>query len=105
MPSNDTENIYSTPFNEGEAQPIPATRISYDNTDSGLTADDVQGAIDEVASIAASKMQYIAVSTATNIFDLIQDAEVVESTRHMQQISQTVQIIYQHFWVLVSMLE
>lgn len=49
MPSNDTQNIYSTPFNEGEAQPIPATRISYDNTDSGLTADDVQDAIDEIA--------------------------------------------------------
>lgn len=49
MPSNETQNIYSTPFNEGEAQPIPATRISYDNTDSGLTADDVQDAIDEVA--------------------------------------------------------
>lgn len=49
MPTNNTENIYSTPFNEGEAQPIPATRISYDNTDSGLTADDVQSAIDEVA--------------------------------------------------------
>ena len=49
MPSNDTQNIYSTPFNEGEAQPIPATRIGYDNTDSGLTADDVQGAIDEIA--------------------------------------------------------
>lgn len=49
MPSNDTQNIYSTPFNEGEAQPIPASRISYDNTASGLTADDVQDAIDEVA--------------------------------------------------------
>lgn len=51
MPSNETENIYSTPFNEGEAQPIPATRIGYDNTDSGLTATDVQGAIDEVSGV------------------------------------------------------
>lgn len=51
MPYNDTENIYSTPFNEGEAQPIPATRIGYDNTDSGLTATDVQGAIDEIAGV------------------------------------------------------
>ena len=30
MSTNNTENIYSTPFNEGEAQPIPASRISYD---------------------------------------------------------------------------
>lgn len=112
MPSNDTQNIYSTPFNEGEAQPIPATRIGYDNTDSGLaatnvqaaidevvgdiptipatydaddivydnttsglTATDAQAAIDEVASIAVSKMQYIAVSQTTSIFDLIQNAE------------------------------
>ena len=49
MPTNNTENIYSTPFNEGEAQPIPATRIGYDNTDSGMTATDVQSAIDEIA--------------------------------------------------------
>ena len=51
MPSNDTQNIYSTPFNEGEAQPIPATRIGYDNIDSGLTATNVQGAIDEIAGV------------------------------------------------------
>lgn len=51
MPNNDTQNVYSTPFNEGEAQPIPATRIGYDNTDSGLTSDDVQGAIDEIAGV------------------------------------------------------
>lgn len=49
MPSNNTENIYSTPFNEGEAHPIPATRIGYTNTDSGLTATNVQSAIDEIA--------------------------------------------------------
>ena len=47
MPSNDTENIYATQYG-GEGEPIPATKISYDNTDSGLTADDVQEAIDEV---------------------------------------------------------
>lgn len=51
MPTNSTENIYSTPFNEGEAQPIPATRIGYDNTDSGLTAEDAQSAIDELAGM------------------------------------------------------
>lgn len=51
MPSNDTQNVYSTPFNEGEAQPIPATRIGYVNTGSGLTATDVQGAIDEIAGV------------------------------------------------------
>ena len=75
MPSNDTQNIYSTPFTEGQGEPIPAARIGYDNTDSGLTATDVQTAIDEVASTAASKMQYIAVMSTTSIFDLIQNAE------------------------------
>ena len=55
MPTNNTENIYSTPFNEGEAQPIPASRIGYNNTSSGLTADDVQSAIDEVASSIGGK--------------------------------------------------
>lgn len=49
MPSNNTENIYSTQYG-GEGEPIPATKISYDNTTSGLTADGVQGAIDELAS-------------------------------------------------------
>lgn len=49
MPSNDTQNIYSSEYG-GEGAPIPATKIGYDNTTSGLTADDVQGAIDEVVS-------------------------------------------------------
>ena len=49
MPNNDTENIYSTPYEGGEGNPIPATKISYDNTDSGLTATTAQGAIDELA--------------------------------------------------------
>ena len=48
MPSNDTQNIYSTQYGGG-GEPIPATKIGYDNTTSGLTADDVQEAIDEVA--------------------------------------------------------
>ena len=48
MPSNDTENIYATQYG-GAGEPIPATKISYDNTDSGLTATKVQGAIDELA--------------------------------------------------------
>lgn len=51
MPSNDTQNIYSTPFNKSEAQPIPATRIGYGNTSSGLTATNVQSAIDEIAGV------------------------------------------------------
>lgn len=50
MPNNDTENIYSTPYEGGEGNPIPATKISYDNTTSGLTADNAQEAIDEVAA-------------------------------------------------------
>ena len=49
MASNDTENIYATQYG-GEGEPIPASKISYDNTDSGLTATKVQSAIDELAS-------------------------------------------------------
>lgn len=48
MPSNDTENIYATQYG-GEGEPIPATKISYNNTTSGLTADDIQEAVDELA--------------------------------------------------------
>lgn len=47
MPTNNTENIYSTEF-ENDPNPIPSTKIGYDNTDSGLTATTVQGAIDEI---------------------------------------------------------
>lgn len=50
MPSNDTENIYATQYG-GEGEPIPATKISYDNTASGLTADDIQEAVDELAGV------------------------------------------------------
>lgn len=49
MPSNDTQNIYSSEYG-GQGEPIPASKISYDNTDSGLSATKVQGAIDELAS-------------------------------------------------------
>lgn len=49
MPNNDTENIYATQYG-GEGEPIPATKISYNNTASGLSATKVQGAIDELAS-------------------------------------------------------
>lgn len=61
MPSNDTENIYATQYG-GEGEPIPATKISYDNTTSGLTATKVQGAIDEVAgnlNVVATKINNI----------------------------------------------
>ena len=33
-----------------------ALNVSYDNTDSGLTADDVQGAIDELAGSLAEAL-------------------------------------------------
>lgn len=49
MPSNDTENIYATQYG-GTGEQIPATKISYDNDTSGLTADDIQEAVDELAS-------------------------------------------------------
>lgn len=62
MPTNDTENIYSTEF-ENDPNPIPSTRVGYDNTESGLEATTVQGAIDELdskikASDEASEITY-----------------------------------------------
>ena len=48
MPTNTTENIYSSEY-ESTGKPIPAEIIGYDNTDSGLTAENAQAAIDELA--------------------------------------------------------
>lgn len=48
MPNNDTENIYSTPFEGGEGNPIPATKVSYDGTGTSIEATNVQAAITEV---------------------------------------------------------
>ena len=47
MPSNDTENIYTTQYG-GEGEPIPATKISYDGTGTSIEATTVQAAITEV---------------------------------------------------------
>lgn len=52
MSSNGTENIYATQYG-GSGEPIPSTKISYDNTGSGLSADNVQEAIDEIAGDVA----------------------------------------------------
>ena len=49
MPTNDTTNIYSSEYSP-TGNPIPADIIGYDNTDSGLTAENAQAAIDELAS-------------------------------------------------------
>ena len=62
MPSNDTENIYATQYG-GEGEPIPAAKISYDNTTSGLTADDIQEAVDEVALEAKGASEFITALT------------------------------------------
>jgi hypothetical protein len=40
---------------EDDGQPIPSTKIGYDNTSSGLDATNVQGAIDEVTQILNEK--------------------------------------------------
>ena len=58
MSSNDTQNIYSSEYG-GAGEPIPATKISYNNTTSGLTADDIQEAVDEVALEAKGASQAI----------------------------------------------
>ena len=59
-----------------------AINVSYDNTDSGLTADDVQGAIDELAEASAggvaSKTVYMVASGSTTdyaqVYDVYQGA-------------------------------
>lgn len=48
MPNNDTENIYSAPYENGEGNPIPASKISYDGTGTSIEATTVQNAITEV---------------------------------------------------------
>ena len=48
MSSNETANIYASEYS-ASSRPIPAEIIAYDNTDSGLTAENVQAAIDEIA--------------------------------------------------------
>ena len=79
MPSNDAENIYATQYG-GEGEPIPATKISYDNTDSGLTATKVQSAIDElagdIAGLAGDDIAYDNTDIglqATNVQDAIDE--------------------------------
>ena len=85
MATNDTENIYSAPL--GDSTPIPATKISYDNTDSGLTATKVQSAIDELAGdIAGLTGDDIAYDntdsglSATNVQDAIDEIDTALDT-------------------------
>ena len=47
MPSNETENIYSSEYRD--ATPTAASAVTYDGTQSGLSATNVQSAIDELA--------------------------------------------------------
>ena len=82
----DSWEVWRRKVNEaigGGSEPIPATRITYKGNTSGLSAKNVQAAIDEtvgvidnVSNTAASKLQYIAVAEDnTNIFDLMDNAE------------------------------
>ena len=48
MPSNDTSNIYSSEYRNGSVTPTAASAVTYDGTTSGLSATNVQAAIDEV---------------------------------------------------------
>ena len=56
MPTNETANIYSSEY--ADATPTTASAVTYDNTTSGLTADDVQEAIDEVNGKFADISQF-----------------------------------------------
>lgn len=50
MPSNDTSHIYSSEYRNGSVTPTAASAVTYDGTESGLSATNVQAAIDEVVS-------------------------------------------------------
>jgi hypothetical protein len=74
----DSWNVWRRKVNEalgGSVEPIPSEDVVYDNTDSGLAATNVQSAIDEVADMANTKLQYITFSNPVNIFDLMDEAE------------------------------
>lgn len=47
MPTNDTPNMYSSEYTD--PTPTPASAVTYSGTESGLSATNVQGAIDELA--------------------------------------------------------
>lgn len=89
MPTNDTENIYSTEF-ENDPTPIPSSKIGYDNTESGLEATTVQGAIDELdskikASDEASEITYDNTESgleAENVQDAIDEILNIETTHY-----------------------
>lgn len=81
MASNDTENIYATEYG-GQGEPIPASKISYDNAGSGLQATKVQGAIDElvgnIEDLAGDDIAYDNTDsglTATNVQDAIDEID------------------------------
>lgn len=50
-------------FGDGSSSSITAANVPYDNTESGLTADNVQDAIDEVVESAAVDQTYNSAST------------------------------------------
>lgn len=72
----DSWNVWRRKVNEalGTADPIPATNVSYDSASSGLSATNVQTAIDAVNTKASSKLQYINISKTTSVFDLMNNA-------------------------------
>ena len=74
MSSNDTENIYATQYG-GSGEPIPASKISFDNTTSGLTADDIQEAVDEVALATKANTEHI-----TDLETALADNFIIKST-------------------------
>lgn len=66
MSSNETQNIYSSEYRNGSVTPTAASAVTFDGTASGLSATNVQAAIDEVvgdipeipATYAASAITY-----------------------------------------------
>lgn len=72
MPSNDTANIYSSEYRNGGTPSTPTTAadVAYDNTTSGLTADNVQEAIDELASGIGTLEETVGDETAGLVKDV-----------------------------------
>lgn len=59
----------------GAIESVNASDVSYNGTSAGLVANNVQTAIDEVAGVVDTKLQYISMPNVVSIFDLMNEAE------------------------------
>lgn len=66
------DGIYQTPEEDEYLEPVAAD-VTYNNTTSGLTATDVQAAIDELKSLIPAGRQYITTGLVTDANAIIND--------------------------------